>query len=98
MSNVKVSYQELQAKASEFRKHQHTIEGELDTLKGKVNELVSGGFVTDSASGQFEQSYQDLKKGLNEALQGLDGLAGYLEKAAQTFQNVDQELSKALKG
>lgn len=98
MSNVKVSYQELQQKATEFRNHQQTINDELERLKGKVHELTTGGFVTDSASGQFNESYEQLKGGLNKALEGLDGLAGYLEKAATTFQNVDSELAKALKG
>ncbi|KAA1421746.1 WXG100 family type VII secretion target [Nocardioides humilatus] len=97
MANVSVSYQDLEAKAREFRNHQTEIEGQLTTLKGKVDQLVSGGFVTDAASGQFQASYDELKRGLSSALEGLDGLATYLEKAAETFRNVDDELARALR-
>jgi uncharacterized protein YukE len=52
--------------------------------------------VTDTASGAFHTSYESFSKGVSETILGLDGMATYLNKAAETFQNVDSELAKAL--
>ncbi len=96
MANVNVTYQEMQAQAKNLNDARITIEDLLTRLKGEVQNLISGGFVTDTASGAFHTSYESFSKGVSETILGLDGMATYLNKAAETFQNVDSELAKAL--
>ncbi len=98
MANVSVSYQEMQDQATKLNNGRIDIEGQLSALKSQIEGLVNGGFVTDAASGQFLGSYEEFNTGVTKALDGLDGMATYLNKAAETFADVDTQLANALKG
>lgn len=96
MANVNVTYEEMQTQASKLNAARQSIEDQLAQLKNEVASLVAGGFVTDAASGQFAQSFDEFNQGASQTIQGLDGMANYLNKAAQAFQNVDSELARSL--
>jgi WXG100 family type VII secretion target len=86
----------MQAQASQLIAGRTEIANQLDAMQKQVNALVTGGFVTDAASGSFQQSYEEFKNGMTRAIEGLDGMANYLNKAANTFQETDAALSRAL--
>jgi WXG100 family type VII secretion target len=96
MANVNVTYQEMQSQAQRLVAGKQDIEDRLHTLQNEVQQLVAAGFVTDSASGQFESSYTEFTNGAKQVIDGLDGMSNYLNKAAAAFQSVDAELAKAL--
>ena len=97
MANVNVTYEQMRDQATKLNNGRIEIENMLTQLKGQVESLVANGFVTDTASQAFNGSYQEFTKGVSSAIEGLDGMATYLNKAAETFQNVDTELANALK-
>ena len=96
MSNVRVTYQQLQDQAVKLSNGRQEIESQLAALKSQVESLVQDGFVTDSSSVAFQQSYDEFTTGATQTINGLDGMAAYLKTAAQTFQDVDQQLANAL--
>lgn len=96
MPNVHVSYEEIQAQALRLQQAEAAIEEQLTTLRNQVQALVGAGFVTDSASRQFEASFQDFTTGASKTIEGLNGMANYLTRAANAFQTVDAELAAAL--
>lgn len=96
MPNVNVTYQEMQAQASKLSQAQQDITSQLHALQGQVQQLVSGGFVTDAASGAFDASYKEFTNGAQKCMEGLEGMSKYLNKAASTFQDVDGQLAKSL--
>ncbi|GAA1478311.1 WXG100 family type VII secretion target [Nocardioides aestuarii] len=98
MANVNVTYEEMKSQATKLAAGRQEIESKLNELKGQVDNLVAGGFVTDSASAAFQTSYEEFTKGASQTIEGLDGMGQYLTKAAETFQSVDSELASALKG
>lgn len=98
MANVNVTYQQLQEQATKLANGRQEIENQLATLKSQVEALVADGFVTDSASKAFQGSYEEFTQGATKTISGLDGMANYLKTAAQTFQDVDQQLANALNG
>ena len=98
MANVNVTYQEMESQADKLTSAQQEIDSYLTNLKSQVDGLVSGGFVTDTASGAFQTSYDEFTNGAKKTIEGLEGMAQYLKKAAETFRNVDSELGSALKG
>ena len=98
MANVNVTYEEMRSQATKLAAGRQEIESKLNELKGQVDALVSGGFVTDSASAAFQSSYDEFSKGASQTIEGLDGMGNYLTKAAEAFQSVDSELASALKG
>ena len=54
MPNVNVTYAEMQAAARQLQAGEQTIEGDLLKLKRLVDNLVAGGYVTDTSSKKFE--------------------------------------------
>jgi WXG100 family type VII secretion target len=88
----------MSAAAARLRDGQQQIEAQLQGLKRLVESLVNGGYVTDSSSKAFDACYSEFNAGARQTIQGLDGMGHYLDRAAQTFQQADQQLASALKG
>ena len=95
MANVHVDYQELQRSASQLKSGQQEVEGQLGRLKSMIDNLVGSGFVTDQASGKFQQSYEQWNSGAKNVIAGLEGMSGFLQKAIAQHQQLDSELSKS---
>ncbi|GLY98648.1 WXG100 family type VII secretion target [Actinoplanes sp. NBRC 103695] len=97
MANVNVTYQEMRDAANRLTRGKEEILSQLTELRNMVNNLVNGGYVTDSSSKQFDQSYQEFNDGATKMAEGLEGMGKYLTAAADTFQQADDELAKALR-
>ena len=98
MANVNVTYAEMQSAANQLRAGESQIEGDLAKLKKLVDNLVAGGYVTDTSSKQFEASYTEFNTGATKMIQGLNGMGQYLDSAAKAFHETDAQLASALKG
>ncbi|MHA7985457.1 WXG100 family type VII secretion target [Rathayibacter sp. CAU 1779] len=98
MANLNVTYGEMTDAANRLNSGKDDIIAKLHELQSLVNNLVQGGFVTDSASGAFHSSYEQFTKGTTDAVNGLDGMSQFLTKAADALQNVDQQLAKGIGG
>src|SRR4051794_35410170 len=96
MPNVNVTYEEMRSAATRLNAGREEINAKLTELQKLVNSLVNGGYVTDSSSKHFEQSYQEFTSGATRTMGGLEGMSSYLNAAADTFQRADQELSTHL--
>ncbi len=96
--DVSVSYDHIETVAKQLTTGQGEIERQLMDLKKQVDTLVSEGFVTDQSSKAFETSYQEFNDGINKTVAGLEGLSGFLTKAASTFRDSDSGLAQGLKG
>jgi WXG100 family type VII secretion target len=95
--NVNVTYAEMQAAARQLQAGEQTIEGDLTKLKHLVDNLVAGGYVTDTSSRQFEASYTQFSTGATRMIQGLNGMAQYLDVAVRAFHETDAQLAASLK-
>ncbi|MBY8888582.1 WXG100 family type VII secretion target [Streptomyces sp. PTM05] len=95
-ANVNVTYQDMKDAATKLRTGQHDITQKLHDLQKYVNQLVNAGYVTDRSSKQFEQSYTEFNNGATKTIEGIDGMAKFLEQAAQTFQQADEQLAKGI--
>lgn len=96
MANVNVTYQEMHDAAGKLTAGQTEIEDKLAQLKGLIESLVAGGYVTDSSSKSFQTAYDQFNTGAKNTISGLNDMSGYLKKAAQTFQDADTQLANAL--
>ncbi len=95
--NVNVTYAEMQSAASQLRAGEQQIESDLAKLKRLIDNLVASGYVTDTSSRQFDASYAEFNAGATKMIQGLTGMAQYLEAAARAFHETDVQLSAALR-
>ena len=53
-------------------------------------------FTTSRASGAFDTAYQEFTQGATRTIQGIDGMADYLNKAAQALQQTDEQLAQSI--
>lgn len=97
MANVKVTYQEMRDAGSRLNNGQQELDAKLDELSSLVESLVAEGFVTDTASGAFRESYSTFTTGAKQTIAGLEGMRTYLNKAADTFEQADTTLASALR-
>jgi len=98
MANLNVTYTEMTDAAGQLQTGKEDLITRLTTLQTLVNGLVESGFVTDSASGAFQVSYDTFTQGVTQAVTGLDGMSGFLTSAADALANVDTELGNAIRG
>jgi WXG100 family type VII secretion target len=96
MPNVNVTYGEMQSTATQLRNGQNQLEQELNHLKQIVDNLVSSGFTTDTASGAFQQTYEKFTQGSIQTISGLQGMSEFLTKAADAMQQTDSSLARAI--
>ncbi|GLY29099.1 WXG100 family type VII secretion target [Kineosporia sp. NBRC 101731] len=93
--SINVRYEDLQSTATQLNSGREEMVANLNRLKGLVDSLVSSGFVTDQASGRFQQSYQQWNTGASNAIQGLEGMSQFLNTAIAKHQQLDSELGSA---
>ena len=95
--NLNVTYAEMQSAARQLQAGEQTIEGDLTKLKHLVDNLVTSGYVTDTSSKHFHDSYMQFTTGATRMIQGLNGMAQYLDAAVKAFGDTDAQLAAALK-
>ncbi|OLT49401.1 WXG100 family type VII secretion target [Cellulosimicrobium sp. CUA-896] len=98
MANMNVTYDELRSVAGQLRSGQQTLTETLNNLRTLVNNLTASGFVTDQASGAFNASYEEFTTGTTQAVEGIEGMASFLEQSAQTLADVDSQLAQGIRG
>ena len=90
------AYDAYEGAATRLRAGQSDLEAKLNELRSLVNQLVQDGFTTSRASGAFESSYEQFTTGATRTVQGIDGMAQFLEKAAQALQSTDEQLASQI--
>ena len=98
MANLNVSYQDMHSEAAALRNGQQEITQQLNALRTRIANLISSGFVTDSASGAFNQQYESFNTGATQTIGALDGLANTLTQIANTLQETDAQLAQQIGG
>ena len=97
MANISASYADMSGVATQLNTGEQTITADLQRLQALVQQLVSGGWVSDQASKAFDQSYSDFTKGASQMMAGLNGMAGYLNQAVSAMQDTDTSLANAIR-
>jgi WXG100 family type VII secretion target len=96
MSNVRVTYDDVNNVANQLAKAKSDLEQQLSQLLSQVQQLTESGFITDQAAPKFRQSYEEWTKGTRSAIDGLDGMSNFLKQAVQVYQQADSQLSQSL--
>lgn len=97
MANLNVSYDAMNSEATALTTGRQEIEASLTALANRINNLVTSGFVTDSASGAFQQMYQEFTTSATKTISSLDQIASTLRQMAQTMQETDQSLANSIR-
>ncbi|PWV45728.1 MULTISPECIES: WXG100 family type VII secretion target [Nocardiopsis] len=70
----------------------------LQSIKNKVDALISDGYSTPAAEKHFRPFFEDFNSGFEDVNKGLEGIAKYLKQVGTTFSETDEKLGEGLKG
>lgn len=96
MADVRVTYQEMLDTAKRLRNNKNEVVTRLTDCKKIVEGLVSNGFVTQQASGKFDEVSTKFVTSSKEAMETLEALSGWLDKAVEGLRRMDQEMANSL--
>lgn len=94
--DMSITYDDMRTSAKDLADGHSDIESRLTHLKNGIDNLVAAGFVTNSASGQFQDSYEEFNRGVKKVLGGLHGMSKFLTSAAGAYEDTDTQLAHAL--
>ncbi|MGW0432232.1 WXG100 family type VII secretion target [Micromonospora sp. NPDC003197] len=98
MVDVNIGYDGLQRAGAQLRTGQSEMTQRLQAMKSMIDQLVSSEFRTQLASGRFQESYQQWSSGAQNMIDGLEGMAAFLNSAIQEYQDLDNRLAGGLGG
>ncbi len=96
MANMNVTYAEMNDTATRMRNDKADIDDKLTECKNIVNTLTGNGFVTDQASGRFNDVAGEFVTSANQAMETLDQLSQWLDKAVDAMRDMDTQLTSSL--
>ncbi|MXG90896.1 WXG100 family type VII secretion target [Nocardioides flavescens] len=97
MPNMNVTFAEMQDAANRLRNGKEELIAKLEELSSQIDNLVSSGFVTDTASGAYSEKFHEFKTGATTVVGSLDGLSSFLDGAASALQTADQDLANQIR-
>lgn len=96
MSNIKVSYAEIEQSAQQLGAGRDEISTKLLALQNQIQALVSSGFVTDQASVKFNDSYQQYTVSANNVIERLTEIQSFLNQTAQAMRDMDAQIASRI--
>lgn len=93
MSNIKVSYAEIETAATQLGTGREEITTKLQSMQSHIQNLVSSGFVTDQASGRFNDAYTRYTTSANTLIAQLNEIQGFLTSTAGAMRDLDTQIA-----
>lgn len=98
MSSMKLELTEMSNLANQLKSTHQDLLNQMDQMKAKVNATTDNEFITPASSGAFNSSYEQFTQGTKQALDGMEGMARWLEGAVEGFQGLDEQLASQVSG
>lgn len=98
MANLNVSYDAMESEASALVSGKDQIPQQLQAMKARIEGLVTNGFVTDQASGAFNEMYQNFTTSASNTISSLDGIAQGLRSMANAMRETDTQMANQVRG
>ncbi len=89
MSDIAISHERMASEAANLKAVRGQLESDLGALRAKIAQLVSDGFVTQSASQSFNEAHERWNSAATSCISELDNMSTYLSKTSEAFAGVD---------
>jgi len=96
MANVNVTYEQMESEASQLVSEKDDIQSKLSALRARIQNLTESGFVTDQASGKFNQMYEQFTQDADRTIEVLTYISNYLNNTANVMRDTDAQLASAI--
>jgi WXG100 family type VII secretion target len=94
--DTNITYSEIQTAAQQLMNGESQINETLVQLQTTIENLISNGFTTDTASGVFESAYQEFTAGVRSVVAGLTEMSTFLNSVASAYQDMDQSIASKI--
>lgn len=94
MPDVNIGYEGLERASAQLKAGESDMKDQLKSLKAMIDGLVNGEFRTQLASGRFQESYTQWDSGMQNALNGLEGMSTFLRDVETAHQDLDRNLAR----
>jgi WXG100 family type VII secretion target len=95
-NGVHVEHEALATQAQRLAQAKNELEAKLQEIQTQIHDLVSNGFVTQSASGSFSEAHERWNTAAKSTVSELELMGQYLTKASAAFKDVDQQFTVKL--
>ncbi len=96
MANINVSYAEMESAATQLATGRDEITQKLQHLQNQINNLVASGFVTDQASGKFNNAYNEYTTSANTVVNKLTEIQSFLTQTASAMRDMDSQIASKI--
>ncbi len=93
MTNIHVSYAEIEQAAARLGQGREEITAMLRAMQQHIQQLVSSGFVTDRASVKFNGAYGEYTVSANSVIEKLTEIQGFLAQTADAMREMDSQIA-----
>lgn len=93
MSNIRVSYAEIEQAAAVVGQGRDEITSRLQSMQQHIQNLVSSGFVTDQASVKLGGAYSDYTTSANMVISKLGEIQSFLTQSANAMREMDAQIA-----
>lgn len=93
MSNIRVSYAEMEAAGSRLSSAKEEIAAKLRAAEGEIADLVSSGFVTDQASPRFMAAFEEFLASATGVNERLGEMHLFLSHSAEAIRELDSQIA-----
>lgn len=93
MSNITVSYAEIEQSAAQLGAGRDELQAQLQALQQTIQQLVSSGFVTEQASVRFGEAFTEFTTSASATVGGLSEIQNYLVQSSRALRDMDAQLA-----
>lgn len=95
MSDVGLTYDDIDGAADKLDTGKEDIASLLSELRSLVQELTESSFATNAASVAFLDSYEEVSDGLEQAIESIPAMATSLRQMKSAFEDLDGSLASS---
>ena len=97
MSNITVSYAEIEQAPAQLAQGQDEIAARLRAMRQRIQQLGSSGFVTDRASVAFTESFDAYTASADAVIAKLGEIRAFLAQAAGALRDMDAQIAARIR-
>lgn len=97
MSNIRVSYGEIEQAAAQLGRGREEIAAKLQELHRQIGSLIGSGFATDRASVRFGEAYSEYTASANSVVDRLGEIERFLLQTSATMRDMDEQLAARIR-
>lgn len=96
MSNIRVSYGEIEQAAAHLGQGREEITTKLLSMQHEIQHLVTSGFVTDQASVKFQAAYDEYTMSANTLVARLSDMQSFLAQTSSVMRDIDMQIASRI--